>query len=133
MKNKFIEMKALITCCMAVISMFCIATSCEKSGDGNGIVGTWQEVGNASYPEILEISRNGDWHTYQKDFAYASDRWGEYTYDARSGTIVVSIRAVSGNNGAYTAIYVIQHLSETRMTLICDRYSESARAYKKVK
>ena len=35
-----------------------------KYSSGNDIVGTWQEVGNASYPEILEIGKNGEWHLH---------------------------------------------------------------------
>ena len=126
-------MKKLIRWCTSVICMFCLAISCVKSGSGNDIVGTWQEVGNASYPEILEIGKNGEWHEYLNGYDYSSNRWGEYTYDPTSRTIVVSIRDVSGNNGAYTDLYVIQHLSESRLSLIGDRYSESVRSYKRVR
>ncbi len=133
MINIFVEMKKLISWCTSVICMFCLVTSCVKSSSGNDIVGTWQEVGNASYPEILEIGKNGEWHEYLNGYDYASNRWGEYTYDPTSRTIVVSIRAVSGNNGAYTDLYVIQHLSESRLSLIGDRYSESVRSYKRVR
>lgn len=126
-------MKKLIRWCTSVICVFCLTTSCVKSSSGNDIVGTWQEVGNDSYPEILEIGKNGEWHEYLNGYDYSSDRWGEYTYDSTSRTIVVSIRAVSGNNGAYTDLYVIQHLSESRLSLIGDRYSESVRSYKRVR
>lgn len=133
MINIFVEMKKLIRWCTSVICVFCLTTSCVKSSSGNDIVGTWQEVGNDSYPEILEIGKNGEWHEYLNGYDYSSDRWGEYTYDSTSRTIVVSIRAVSGNNGAYTDLYVIQHLSESRLSLIGDRYSESVRSYKRVR
>lgn len=133
MINIFVEMKKLIRWCTSVICVFCLTTSCVKSSSGNDIVGTWQEVGNDSYPEILEIGKNGEWHEYLNGYDYSSNRWGEYTYDSTSRTIVVSIRAVSGNNGAYTDLYVIQHLSESRLSLIGDRYSESVRSYKRVR
>lgn len=110
----------------------CFIMSCSRIDD-NEIAGTWQEVGTKTNPEILEISKNGEWHSYLKDYEWPQDRWGEYTYDASSRTIVVSIRAVSGSNSAYTDIYVIQHLSNRKMTLVCDRYSESACTYKKLK
>lgn len=74
------------------------------------IVGTWKD----SYGTI----------TFGKDGSYREDgndgqyRIGTYSYNSNTSTVVVSVKAIAGNNNAYQNTYFIQTLTSSTLVLL---------------
>ncbi len=99
---------------------FCIQ-SCndeDSSTNSKSIVGTWAEDTNTSYSQSYwTFKSNGEFesHLYQSG---DQPRYG--TYILNSGILTIKIRAIEGNNGAYTRQYVVTTLTNNSLVLVSD-------------
>lgn len=99
-------------------------SSCSSDGEDESspaLVGTWINTDN-SYTEIWNIGKDGSWNETSIDSFGTQYRKGTYTYDPASRTIIVSIQAKQGNNGAYTQTIFVQSLTSTTLSVICDSF-----------
>lgn len=107
-----------------------VTTSCDKDEEiekTSTLIGTWE-----ANDRFLELG-SSSWHSYLKnEYGGPQHRRGTYTYIKSSRTIIVSIPAVSGNNGAYTQSFFVQTLNSTSLSLM-DLDSGSAYLFKKIK
>ena len=103
-------MRTFIKCIIALI-ISCSFLSCEKETSGdNLIVGTWYtDYTNGGATETFKA--NGGW-TYVDDYY---DNTGTYSYDSKSGILVITKNAGGGiGGGVYT--YTILSLTASSLT-----------------
>lgn len=114
------KIKKLWNCILMLLLTFSSVMFVVSCGDDNDqesqvtLTGTWR-----MNDRILEIGSGNSWHTYFDNTSYGPQhRYGTYSYDKTTQTIIVSIREVSGNNGAYTQTYFVQSLTSSTLALV---------------
>ena len=101
----------------SLVSCFALASCSNDDGDepgggSNSIVGTWVD-GNI----VLTLGKDG---SYREDIndSFGQYRIGSYSYNPRTSLMVVDIKAIEGNNGAYQDTFIVQTLTSTTLVLI---------------
>lgn len=103
---------------LMIVATFSLTfTSCDKDEDdkvdGGGkitIVGKWAD----NYGTVT-FGTDG---SYREDNYDGQYRRGSYSYNSNSNILVVDVKAIAGNNGAYQSTYLVQTLTSSILVLL---------------
>ena len=101
-----------------LIAMFVMGftfTACsEDEEDELPIAGKW-----VNGHKIMELGKNGSYHSYQDDGSQYSHREGTYSYNPSQSLMIVNVPASSKNgNGDYSQTFIVHTLTNTTLVLL---------------
>lgn len=113
-KNRFWSLLAIVM--VAVLSI--TFASCDKKenyvDNEISIVGKWVDG-----HKIMELGKDGSYHSYQDNGDQYSHREGTYSYNPAQSLFVVNVPASTKNgNSAYTRTLIVQTLTRTTLVLL---------------
>ena len=99
---------------LAIGSTFNACSNDEKESDDITIAGKW-----ADGHKIMELGKNGSYHSYRDNGDQYSHREGNYSYNPNQSLMIVNVPASSKNgNGAYSETLIVQTLTNSTLVLL---------------
>lgn len=99
-----------------ILLIFCTVTlvACgnDELNDKASIVGTWVE-GNT----VMVLGKDGSYRIDYND-SFGQYRTGTYSYNSKQGLLVINVKAIPNQNGAYTQTLIVQNLTSTSLVLM---------------
>ncbi len=107
----------ILSLCLCGTALF--FSACSDNEEEDRIVGTWYSDENSAHVKSTwTFKSNGDFESHLITSGWNEDQPRMGTYVLNSNILTINIRAIAGNNSAYTQQFAVTTLTKKSLVLI---------------